>query len=220
MVCRGEEKVKVSAPQGWASSAPHALLPKGGMSPGSLAHSPQGPPNMVRSCQATRIEGFFRGPGRVAHFADVEVCLPLLLFMRAVPGVGFVVFRPATMVVMVRRVGTTRHHVAPLVAPLHAPKPCEKQKHGHRCSEGPSGVATKHDAKLLQRMRRLHVQVRKVPRILLSISHAPTRQAWSRPQHLTLARKFDLKLAVLGKGQPSTEYTPHDGAGYPNDDDP
>lgn len=50
---------------------------------------------------------------------------------------GFVMGRPATMVVMVRRMCTTRHHVAPLVAPLHAPNPCQKQKHGHRYIEGP-----------------------------------------------------------------------------------
>lgn len=172
MVCRGEEKVKVSAPQGWASSAPHALLPKGGMSPGSLAHSPQGPPNMVRSCQATRIEGFFRGPGRVAHFADVEVCLPLLLFMRAVPSVGFVVFRPATMVVMVRRVGTTRNHVAPLVAPLHAPKPCEKQKHGRGNMESSHGDHCLHGLKLRQPFRSMSSWGHRIPQIRLRLPRA------------------------------------------------
>ena len=41
--------------------------------------------------------------------------------------VGFVVGCFATMVVMVRSMRTTRHHVAPLVAPLHAPSPCQKQ---------------------------------------------------------------------------------------------
>ena len=70
----------------------------------------------------------------------MKMRLPLLLFMRAVPSVGFVVGFVmgclATMVVMVRRMRTTRHHVAPLVAPLHAPSPCQKQKHGHRCGEG------------------------------------------------------------------------------------
>lgn len=96
---------------------------------------------MVLLCQAKRCERFFRGPIGVACFAYMKVCLPLLLFMRSVPSVGFVVGFVvgclATMVVMVRSMRTTRHHVAPLVAPLHAPNPCQKQKHAHRCGERP-----------------------------------------------------------------------------------
>ena len=160
------------------------------MSQGSLAHSPQGPPHMVLLCQAKRCERFFRGPIGVACFAYMKVCLPMLLFMRSVPSVGFVVGCLATMVVMVRRMRTTRHHVAPLVAPLHAPSPCQKQKHGHRCGEGPKGTATKHDANLLQRMRRLHVQVRKMQRLLLSISHPPEGPSLQRPC-LTLEEIFE-----------------------------
>ena len=88
-------------------------------------------------CQAKRFERFFRGPIGVACLAYVKVCLPLLLFMRSVPSVGFVVGCLATMVVMVRRMRATRHHVAPLVAPLHGPPPCQKQEHAHRCGDGP-----------------------------------------------------------------------------------
>ena len=160
------------------------------MSPRSLAHSPQGPPHMVLLCQAKRCERFFRGPIGVADFANVEVCLPLLLFMRSVPRMGFVLGCLATMVVMLRRMRTTRHHVAPLVAPLHAPPPCQKQKHGHRCSEGPRGMATKHEANLLQWMRRLHVQVRRMQRLLLSISHPPEGPSLQR-LCLTLKEIFE-----------------------------
>ena len=143
------------------------------MSPGNLANSPQGPPNMVLSCEAKRLERFFRGPIGVADFTNVEVCLPLNLFMRSIPFVGFVVFCTAIVVVVMRRVGTTRHHVTPLVAPLHSPPPCQKQKHGHRCGEGLCGTKTKHFANVHQRMRRLDGQMLRMQRLPLSINHLP-----------------------------------------------
>ena len=62
---------------------------------------------MVLLCQAKKFERFFRGPIGVACFAYMKVCLPLLLFMRAVPRKGFVLGYLATRVVMVRRMRTT-----------------------------------------------------------------------------------------------------------------
>ncbi len=134
---------------------------------------------MVLSCEAKRLERFFRGPIGVADFTNVEECLPLNLFMRSIPFVGFVVFCTATMVVM-RRVGTTRNHVTPLVAPLHSPPPCEKQKHGHRCGEGLCGTKTKHYANVHQRMRRLDGQMLRMQRLPLSINHLPARSFLER----------------------------------------